>query len=155
MYITFEEYTNLYNDITEQEFNNLEYEASRLVDVYTSGVDGVLKLREYMPVDEYDVTAIKRCVAKLIHEMSMFDKAKNASGYMEREDGSIMGKTVKSVSSGSESISYEITASVYEKASSDESVKSVYLKNVICEYLRGVCDLNGVNVLYMGAYPNV
>lgn len=153
MYITFAEYQALYNDLEETQFNIYAYEASRLVDIYTSGVDGVLKLKDYMPTEDYDVKAIKHCTAKITHELYMFDKAKNASGYVEREDGTIMGKTVSRVSSGSESVHYEITKSVYE--TSNETDKSMYLRQIIDGNLRNVCDKNGVNVLYMGRYPNV
>lgn len=153
MYITFDEYTTLYADMTAQEFNLYAYDACRLADYYTTGVDGFLKLQNAMPEDERNLTAIKRCIIGLTHEIYLLEKAKQNAGTQERGDGTVMGKNIASVSSGSESISYSVQSTVYELATADIELHNRYLEAYATDRLRGVYDKYGVNVLYMGVYP--
>ncbi len=155
-YVEFEYFSSLYNEITESEFTALEWEARRIVDAHTAGVDNVRKLRIAYPIDEDDAEAVKRCMCKLIKTMHDITTAEAKKGFTTREDGSIVSGVVSSVSSGSESISYATSGAT----SLDAAVASLTERNklysgIVREYLSGVSDANGVNLLYMGRYPYV
>lgn len=148
MYITIEEYKALYGEISDQDFNRVAYDSCREVDRQTTGIDNVKKLRDYFPEDADDAEAVKRCVCALAHDIY------SISQLLEKSDGGdTAGKTIASISSGSESISYATTANIYQTASSDVKAKEELFSNTIKKYLSGVTDKNGVNLLYMGAYP--
>lgn len=150
MYITIEEYKAIYGEISEADFNRVAYDACQEVDRQTTGIDNVKKLRDFFPIDPDDIEAVKRCVCALAHDMFIIFSMLEASG-----GGDNASKTIASISSGSESISYVTTANVYQTASSDPSAKDALYKTTISKYLSGVTDKNGVNLLYMGRYPYV
>lgn len=163
-YIDYEYYKNLYENsaITKTTFDRLSYDAGRKIDAATTGVDSVKKLKIAFPVNEDDAEAVKRCVASLISLLYRIEQAEETAldsrGYMIREDGTLQGKIVSSVSAGSESISYSDgsksgTATLIDKALSDKEVQRKLYYDTITEYLSGVPDANGVNLLYMGRYP--
>ena len=155
------EYASLYGEISAPDFNRLEYEAVRIVNANTIGVDGVKKLTLAFPVDEDDAMAVRRCVCKLINLMVQFEEAQktaaSANGYVETENG-MRGKVITSVSSGSESVSYYagsegVNETIFTKAATDKKYWESLLRDTVKEYLTGVLDANGVNLLYMGRYP--
>lgn len=151
MYITRSEYINLYEEIDEKVFASLESEAARVMDVHTTGSDNVKKLRLFYPVNEYDVTAVIHCAAKLIHTMHIIHQTENS---MTGSDAPGLHGRVSSVTSGNESISYESgSATVVDEAVKDMSARRKLYADIVCEYLRGVSDKNGVNLLFKGAYP--
>lgn len=161
MYIKYEEYTSLYDPMDEKSFNRLAFDACRYIDRFTSGVDGVKKLKVAFPVDEDSSTAVKHCAAKVINILSQIQEAeKSASmgrGYIQTENG-LQGKVVSSVSAGNESVSFSSggnQASAIDAAVSDLSARDNLICNTIRQYLSGVQDANGVNLLYMGVYPRV
>lgn len=141
MYITFEDYAQFHTDIQESEFPLFCLKACKLVDNYTTGIDGVHKLQTAFPTDQ-DAEYVRLCLVEVTRDMYLFDKA-------DAEASS--GKQITSMSSGSESVSYN-TNSTYALKGAD---RTLYLKNKITSYLRGLYDANGVSLLYMGAYPNV
>lgn len=149
-YITEADYEALYGDIETAEFNRLAYDASRFMDVMTTGIDNVKKLKTAMPTDEDDAEAVEMCCAKLINLMQVIE---SFNGFVTRDDGTAVSKAVSSISSGSESMSFG-TNSV-SAAAADESVRNKLLSDTVKAYLSGIEDANGVNLLYMGRYPNV
>lgn len=155
MYVEYEFYTSLYgaDAIKEAEFNRLSWEACKKVDYHTTGVDGLKKLKHFFPVDEEDAEAVKRCVCKLIDTIQKMQIEENASGYVTREDGTVQGKIVSSVSAGNESTSYSVGKNAINIAASDSATREKLYMDIITEYLSGVTDSNGVNLLYMGVYP--
>ena len=155
MYVEYEFYTSLYgaDAIKETEFNRLSWEACKKVDYHTTGVDGLKKLKHFFPSDEEDAEAVKRCVCKLIDTMQKVNLAEDASGYVAREDGTLQGKLVASVSAGNESISYSAGKNAINTAANDSATREKLYMDIITEYLSGVTDANGVNLLYMGVYP--
>ena len=160
MYISFEEYTALYDRIEEIDFNRLEIEARRIIDRFTSGIDGVKKLNVAFPVDEDDVIAVKHCAARVINVLYQIQEAeKSASvsrGYEENPNG-MRGKVVSSVTAGNESISYVVGGAntAVDKAITNIADRNRLISGVIRDYLSGVNDANGVCLLYMGVYPCV
>lgn len=156
MYITFEEYLSMYEAPTNKMlFDRLAFSAFRLMDVHTTGIDNVKKLREYFPVDEYDAYAVKHCAAKLIHTLHEITQAESARGYESTEQG-LRSNVITSVSSGSESISYatgNAAATAIDAAVTDRKAREKLMAEIIWEHLRGVKDANGMNLLYLGMYP--
>jgi hypothetical protein len=157
MYITYEEYTALYDPIEEKVFNQLVYDACRHIDRHTTGIDGVKKLKIAFPTDDDSVQAIKRCAARITNLLvQLMEAEKSASmgrGYAENGN-TLQGKVVSSVTSGSESISYSMPkdASI-DKAAADKGEASKLICATIRDYLSGVTDANGIYLLYMGRYP--
>lgn len=153
-----------YGDVlSERDFNRLSWDAYRKLDAATTGVDGVRKLSAAFPTDEYDAEAVKRCACKLIYLSYKMEEAERVMsqgrGYTETENG-LRGKVISSVSAGNESISYATgnsssSATLIDKALSDKAVQDKLFQDTIREYLSGIADANGVNLLYMGRYPAV
>lgn len=159
MYITFEEYSDLYDPMDEKTFDRLVFDACRVMDIHTTGIDNIKKLQQFFPTDEYDSKAVKRCAAEIIHLQHLILQAENTAmesyGFETTEMG-MRGKVVSSVTAGNESISYatgNLSATSIDAAVKDQTVKSQMIKNIIWDYLRGVDDANGISLLYMGAYP--
>lgn len=161
MYIQYEEYTSLYDLMDKEIFNRLSFDACRYLDRFTSGVDGVKKLKVAFPVDEDSAEAVKRCAAEIVNLLFQIQEAeKSASmgrGYIQTENG-LQGKVVSSVSAGNESVSFSSggnQASAIDAAVSDLSARDNLICNTVRQYLSGVQDANSVNLLYMGVYPRV
>lgn len=162
-YSTYALYTSLYgNELTETEYNKLAYQASRSLDGYTTGIDGLRKLENYFPTEEYDANAVRMCECELIHMLKQINDVENeitnAHGYITRDDGTVVQKAVASVSSGSESISYSVknlSGNAITAAAGDISAKDSLMRTTVRRELSGIKDSNGINLLYMGAYPNV
>ena len=160
MYITFDEYTALYDRVEENAFSRAAFDACRYMDKMTTGVDGIRKLQKFFPVSQYDSEAVKRCTATVVNLLVQIQEAeKSASmgrGYIQTENG-LQGKVVSSVSAGNESISYSAASSktAVDAVVADPAAKNRLVYQTIREYLSGVNDANGVNLLYMGVYPRV
>lgn len=163
-YIDYTYYKSLYGELAleEADFNRFVWEVCKKLDNETSGVDGVKKLKIAFPEDEEDSEAVKRCICKMIEIANNIETARNrvqeAQGYVLRDDGSLQGKVVTSVSAGNESISFSsngssTNATLIDKALADSTVEKKLYTDTVSEYLSGVTDANGVNLLYMGAYP--
>lgn len=159
MYITFDEYAKLYDPMDEKSFNRLAFDACRVMDVHTTGIDNVKKLKSYFPTDEYDADAVKHCAAKMVNTLYQIQQAEIAAlesrGYESTEQG-MRGKVISSVTAGNESISYatgNASATAIDAAAKDKTARDKLLADIVREYLSGVSDANGVNLLYMGAYP--
>lgn len=160
MYITFDDYKQLYDPMEERVFNLLVYDACRMMDIHTTGIDNVKKLQVYFPADEYAVQAVRRCAAKLVNFLYQVREAELAAvsgrGYETTAQG-IRGKVITSITAGNESISYSAggsTASTAaESAARDKTVRDKLVADIIWESLSGVEDANGINLLFMGRYP--
>lgn len=164
-YIDYEYYKSLYGEkaIQEADFNRLSWEVCRKLDIATTGIDNVKKLKVAFPVDEEDAETVKRCACKLIEIEAAIERseetARSAQGYITREDGTVINKQVSSVSAGNESISYVTSggsssgATLIDKALSDKDVQERLYRDTIAECLSGVADASGVNLLFMGRYP--
>lgn len=155
-YVSFDYFNEIYpGALTEGVFNNLEWEARRIVDTHTTGIDNVRKLRIAFPVAEDDAEAVKRCLCKLIKLIYDIEGAEKARG-TTRPDGTITSGPVSSVSSGSESISYAASGgTAIDAAVSDISARNKLFSQTVRQMLSGVSDANGVCLLYMGVYPYV
>ncbi len=156
MYITLEDYTRWFEPIDASTFDRLAFEANKLMDKYTTGVDGVRKLRDFFPEDDAD--DVKYTASKLVNTLYQLHEieqiASETRGYTKTENG-LQRKVISRLEAGNESISYmEAQASTTEidKAANDGSKREALLARIIRDGLSGVTDRNGVNLLYMGVY---
>jgi hypothetical protein len=160
VYITHDEYTAFFEPVEEKVFDFLSFEADRYIDKMTTGIDGIKKLKAAFPTKEEDAKAVKHCAAEVINLLHQPREAERSAflsrGYEETENG-LQGKVISSVSSGTESVSYALNASktAIDQAVFDVSAKTKLINSTIKEYLSGIADANGVNLLYMGVYPCV
>lgn len=159
MYITFTDYTALYDPIEEKVFNRLAYDACRHIDRLTTGIDGVKKLKIAFPEEEDAAAAVKHCTAEVVNLLYQIQEAENAAslgrGYIQTANG-LQGKVVSSVSAGNESISYSAGSAqktAVDVAVSDVAVRRKMISGIVREHLSGVADANGVNLLFLGRYP--
>ena len=151
MYATYEDYIQLYGDgITEQEFVRHEMQAERYMDIATTGIDNVAKLKTAFP--EANRTAIMYCACQMVNLAKQISDAEAACGYVAGSNG-LQGKTVSSISAGNESISFSSGSTAITEAAFNAEKKGRLLLDTAKEYLSGLEDANGVNLLYMGAYP--
>lgn len=151
MYATYEDYIQLYGDgITEQEFVRLEMETERVMDIVTTGIDNVMKLRHAFP--EENRQAIMFCACQMVNIAKQVADAEAASGYVSGANG-MQGKTVASMSAGNESVSFSGGSAAITEAAFNAEKKRKLLQDAANVYLSGLIDANGVNLLYMGAYP--
>lgn len=145
MYVDYEFYKTLYGTtVDETVFDRLIWNAEKLVKNAVTGVDGRCKLDFAFPDVAYDAEAVKRCECALVDIMAKIEKAETEA------EGN---KTVKSVSAGNESISYDTGSGLIGKVLSNKSAQARLYADTINEYLRGTKDKNGVNLLFGGAYP--
>lgn len=163
-YIKLDDYISIYpNDDISGAFDRLSWDASRLMDNLTTGVDGIRKLKHAAPV-ENNAEAVKRCACALIHTMfrleQMEEAQEQAAAYVKNEDGTVHSAVIASRSAGNESINYAngsnlSSASVLGAAVSDPLTRQKLYRDTVTDYLSGAHDSNGVNLLYMGRYPRV
>lgn len=160
MYITYEEYSNIYDPMDENIFNRLAFDACRVMDIHTTGIDNIKKLKCFFPVNENDAQAVKHCTAKLISLMDQIRQAEIAAFQMrgaEQTEQGLRGKVISSVTAGNESITYATSSSAMttavDAAVKDKTARDKLMAETVWEYLRGVEDANGINLLYMGRYP--
>lgn len=145
MYVDYEFYKTLYGTtVDEKAFNRLIWNAEKIVKNAVTGVDGRCKLDFAFPDVAYDAEAVKRCECALVDILAKIEKAETEA------EGN---KTVKSVSAGNESISYDTGSGLIRNVLSDKSAQARLYADTINEYLRGTKDKNGVNLLFCGIYP--
>lgn len=160
MYITYDQYIELFDPMDEKVFNRLAFEACRVMDIHTTGIDNVKKLKHFFPTEEDAAQAVRHCAAKLVNLMDQIRQAEvsalESRGYESTEMG-VRGKVITSVTAGNESISYSTggTAAVtaIDTAVKDKTMRDKFFADTVWEYLTGVEDANGVNLLFMGMYP--
>ena len=155
MYADIAFYKSLYGEIAETEYARLAGHAAKLLDKYTTGIDGVQKLRVAFPADHDAQEWVKRCECAVLDLLSRVEKAEAAATAHKSANGQNVAGAVSSVSSGSESISYIASGSAINAAAADISTRERLIAATIREYLCGVKDAKGVNLLYMGVYPYV
>lgn len=158
-YVTYDYYKSIYGEdsMPETDFNRLSWEACDWIDNLTLN-----KLQFAFPRNERDVEKVRRCVCMVITELyrveSIKKSAMDAIGYTQQADGSVRGKVVTSISSGSESIGLSAggtSANTAEtKAAQSEKDLSGEVVMKVKRILSNTPDSNGVNLLYAGIpYP--
>ena len=142
--------------LTEAQFGLYERQAERVLDALTTGIDNVHKLYDYFPTNARDAQYIEDATAHLTNLLYQIEMTASAYTPSVGADGLASSKVVASRSSGSESISYASNVSTaLVEASKSEDAKTALLNKTARFYLAGAEDKNGVNLLFMGAYPYV
>ena len=159
-YVTYEYYKSIYGEdsMPETDFNRLSWEACRRIDALTLN-----KLKFAFPTNEDDVETVRRCVCKLIDIAGQIEAANKrvteGQGYtIDQATGLMVGKTVTSKTSGSESLSFSAKAesgsTLIDAVLSDKTAQDKLYSDTVRECLSFVPDSNGVNLLYAGIpYP--
>lgn len=128
--------------------------ASAEIDNMTFG-----RLRKGLPEDEYYQDKIRSAVcetADLIYSYNMADNlAMQALKEMHSKDASEKG--VKSISDGTESITYNTGSdlaaqakAMFPELASTKEERSKAIRQIIRRYLAGIPDTEGTNLLYAG-----
>ena len=137
------------------DFNHYARKAKRKIDVITTN-----KLQFAFPTEDNAVMAVKDCFCELTDFLCQLDRYQSAAlesaGTVAQADGTVKGKVVTSISSGSESISYSAGGSVdssIAEAAKDKKVADAMIYGIVKDGLAYIPDANGVNLLYAGPYP--
>lgn len=156
MYADYDYYSTEYGGkMSADDFKRFSRRAERRIDGITGN-----KLQFAYPANERSIEAVKDCVCELADFLYQID-AYNASamesmGTVAQADGTVKGKVITSISSGSESIGYSAAGSASTatmEAAKDKKAADTMIYGIVCDGLGGVPDANGVNLLYAGAYP--
>lgn len=136
----------------KKEFEHYGRKAQRRLDSITGN-----KLQYAFPTGEQDAEAVKDCLCELADFLCRLDRyqteTEGSAGMVEQEDGTVRGRVVTSVSSGSESVSYSAAAAgstAVTEAAKDRKVADTLIYSMVKDSLGGVADANGVNLLYAG-----
>ncbi len=158
MYADFTYYTTEYCGKaikSEDDFTHFARKAERRLDTITGN-----KLQFAFPVEEWSIEMVKVCLCELTEFLYLVgfcqSAAINSVGVVEQADGTVKGKVVSSISSGSESISYStggFESTAITEAAKDRKVMDATVYNIVQNGLYAVPDANGVNLLYAGEYP--
>lgn len=156
MYADYNYYQTEYGGkMSADEFKRFGRRAERRIDGITGN-----KLQFAFPTDSRAVEAVKDCVCELADFLYQIDKynqsAMESMGTVAQADGTVKGKVITSISSGSESIGYSAAGSYSTatmEAAKDKKVADTMIYGMVQDNLGGVSDSNGVNLLYAGAYP--
>lgn len=155
MYADFEFYENSFGGdmIPEESFKKCAVRASNYMDQIT-----FYRLQNSPPDEKYKSRISFACCA-IAEMMYMIDNAEKnaqaASGVISGADGTVKGKMVSSISSGSETISYSTstasTGTLGAVISADYSQRKAIMYDTAAGYLANIPDANGINILYAGA----
>ena len=136
-YEYYKDHSNAY--VSEDDFGVYSQRASDLLDYFTRR-----SLRDNLPTGETDLEQVKRACCELIDTLYVLDKRKaelsaNAAG----------GGTIKSISSGGESLRFELSA-IDKAITGGSQEEKRYLFGIVKFYLSMVADDEGRPYLYWG-----
>lgn len=157
MYADYDYYQTEYGGkMSADDYKRFGRRAERRIDGITGN-----KLQFAYPANERSIEAVKDCVCELADFLYQIDTynavAMQSMGTVAQADGTVKGKVITSISSGSESIGYSAsgsTSTAISEAAKDKKVADTMIYNMVQDGLTGVTDSNGVNLLYAGIpYP--
>ena len=157
MYADYEYYQTEYGGkMSADDYKRFGRRAERRIDGITGN-----KLQFAYPTNERDMEAVKDCVCELADFLYQIDSynaaAMESLGTVAQADGTVKGKVITSISSGSESIGYSAAGSASTatmEAAKDKKVADTMIYGMVQDGLSGIKDRNGVNLLYAGIpYP--
>lgn len=138
MYLTYLEYQNYGGTADETTFNDLEFEASSVVDWYTFN-----RLQNETEFPE----AVKRCVYKIIQYITAQQQVNGLDTASAQNNSE--GAGIASQSNDGVSISYNVL-----NAKDVVENSKAQIKQIVDQYLSAVKNSLGQKVLYRGVYPN-
>lgn len=157
MYADYDYYSTEYGGkMSADDYKRFSRRAERRIDGITGN-----KLQFAFPNNERDIEAVKDCVCELadfLWQIETYNQsAMESMGTVAQADGTVKGKIITSISSGSESIGYSAAGSAstaISDAAKDKKVADTMVYGIVRDGLGGVPDSNGVNLLYAGIpYP--
>lgn len=158
MYADFNYYQTKYGGKvikSADDFTHFGRKAERRLDVITGN-----KLQFAFPKKKKDKEAVKDCFCELVEFLYQLDSYQStvmdSAGVVEQADGTVKGKVITSISSGSESISYSARGSAdssIAEAAKDKKTADAMIYGIVKNGLAYMADANGVNLLYAGPYP--
>jgi len=138
MYLTYLEYQNYGGTADETTFNDLEFEASSVVDWYT--------FNRLQNENEYP-EAVKRCVYKIIQYIVAQQQVNGLDTASAQNNSE--GAGIASQSNDGVSVSYNVL-----NAKDVVENSKAQIKQIVDQYLSAVKNSLGQKVLYRGVYPN-
>jgi len=138
MYLTYLEYQNYGGTADETTFNDLEFEASSVVDWYT--------FNRLQNENEYP-EAVKRCVYKIIQYIVAQQQVNGLDTASAQNNSE--GAGIASQSNDGVSVSYNVL-----NAKDVVENSKTQIKQIVDQYLSAVKNSLGQKVLYRGVYPN-
>ena len=149
-------YTNKYfgDVVPELDFQKYAERASNRIDRIT--FDRIAHMHQDDPKMNKKIQEATCAVAEALYQIDIAKRASmEAFERIHQEDGTVTGKVVSSVSSGSESRTYATgpsgnTSNIYAQAAMDKKTENMVIYQTAVEYLSGVTDDEGRNVLYAG-----
>jgi hypothetical protein len=138
MYLTYLEYRNYGGTADETTFNDLEFEASSVVDWYT--FNRLQNEKEYPE-------AVKRCVYKIIQYIVAQQQVNGLDTASAQNNAE--GAGIASQSNDGVSVSYNVL-----NAKDVVENSKAQIKQIVDQYLSAVKNSLGQKVLYRGVYPN-
>lgn len=138
MYLTYLEYQNYGGTADETTFNDLEFEASSVVDWYTFN-----RLQKETEFPE----AVKRCVYKIIQYITAQQQVNGLDTASAQNNSE--GAGIASQSNDGVSVSYNVL-----NAKDVVENSKAQIKQIVDQYLSAVKNSLGQKVLYRGVYPN-
>ncbi|MCM1232720.1 MAG: hypothetical protein NC489_21550 [Ruminococcus flavefaciens] len=156
MYADYDYYQTEYGGkMSADDYKRFVRKAERRIDTITGG-----KLQFAFPTNERDAQAVKDAVCELADFLYQIDQynaaAMESMGTVAQADGTVKGKVITSISSGSESIGYSASGSASTaamEAAKDKKVADAMIYGMVRDSLSGISDNNGVLLLYAGSYP--
>lgn len=155
MYTTYEFYTTRYfgDVIPEEAFEKFCQRSCDEIDIFTFN-----RLIDGLPANERAAARVQKAVcalAELFYRIDVEDrKAEESAGVIQREDGTVIGKQITAISSGSESLHYSAGQggmnSTISSALKDVKTRRRLEYDTLREYLMGVTDDEGKLLLYAG-----
>lgn len=150
MYADYTYYQTEYGGkMSADDFKRFSRRAERRIDGITGN-----KLQFAYPTNERSIEAVKDCVCELADFLYQIDAynaaAMESMGTVAQADGTVKGKVITSISSGSESIGYSAAGSVKSsvaKAAESEKDLNEQIYSKVSGALYGVHDSNGVLML--------
>lgn len=138
-----------------------ETDFPKCVDWASDRIDTITfdRLANGLPSDARANQKVQKAVCSVAEALYQIDSIKNTLlnnlGTVETEDGKVTGKTVSSVTAGSESITYstgtsDASKTVYAQACMDKKVENILIRQKAEQYLYGVKDDKGEYLLYAG-----
>ena len=140
MYLTYDEYADMGGqDIEETTFNDLEFEASSIIDWWTfNRLHGEIQYPE----------ALKKCMYKLINLILERQTALTAKVPDSSDSNRVMPGIIQESNDG--------VTTMYNTLSAKEAVNTLdtEMGNIIRMYLQGIRNSLGHKLLYRGVYPD-
>ena len=148
-YVNYKYYKSIYSEdsMPETDFNRLLWKAEKYLDKFTLN-----KLKFAFPTEKSAIKDVHMCMIEVITKLYQVDQYQKSVmegiGYAKESDGTLKGKVITSISSGSESMGFSaggnsVNTEIGELAKDSRKLESsIYL--IIRNFLDFTQDSNGI-----------